>query len=80
MKKKLGNTDLHAINITKIALDVIGKPFVNVASLGAFCALSKEVSLKALNSAIDELFTARGKAAIAELNKKAASKVAEECK
>ena len=75
LKKKLGNFNVHAINITKIAMDVIGKPFVNVAALGAFCALSKEVSLNALDQAIDELFGARGKASIAELNKKAAKAV-----
>ncbi len=80
LKKKLGNVNVHAINITKIALDVIGKPFVNIASLGAFCALSNEVSLDALNKAIDELFIAKGKAAVAELNKKAAKAVAEGCK
>ncbi len=80
LKKKLGNFNIHSINITKIALDIIGKPFVNIASLGAFCALSKEVSLEALNKAIDELFTAKGKAAVAELNKKAAKAVAEVCK
>jgi 2-oxoacid:acceptor oxidoreductase gamma subunit (pyruvate/2-ketoisovalerate family) len=80
LKKKLGDCNVRAINITKIALEVIGKPFVNVAALGAFCALSNEVSLDALNGAIDELFGARGKAAIAELNKKAAKAVAEACK
>ena len=80
LKKKLGNFNIYSINITKIALDVIGKPFVNIASLGAFCTLSKEVSLEALNKAIDELFIAKGKAAVAELNKKAAKAVAAKCK
>ncbi len=80
LKKELKGLDAHAINITKIALDVIGKPFVNIASLGAFCELSKEVSLNALNGAIDELFAAKGKAAVAELNKKAAARAAEECR
>jgi len=80
IKKKLPGFNVHAIDITKIALKVIGKPFVNVAALGAFCALSKDVSLKALDKAIDELFTARGKAAIAQLNKKAAKAVADKCK
>jgi 2-oxoacid:acceptor oxidoreductase gamma subunit (pyruvate/2-ketoisovalerate family) len=80
LEKKLKGLDFHAINITKIALEVIGKPFVNIASLGAFCRLSGEVSLDALNQAIDELFGQRGKAAVAELNKKAAAKAAEECR
>ena len=80
LKKKLDNVNVRAINITKIALDVIGKPFVNIASLGAFCTLSKEVSLEALNKAIDELFIAKGKTTVAELNKKAAKAVASGCK
>jgi Pyruvate/2-oxoacid:ferredoxin oxidoreductase gamma subunit len=50
---------------------------VNIASLGAFCKLSKDVSLQALDKAIDELFTARGKATLAEFNKKAARAVFE---
>ena len=75
--RKLSGFKVHSINITKIALDVIGKPFVNIASLGAFCKLSKDVSLQALDKAIDELFTARGKAAVAEFNKKAANAVFE---
>lgn len=80
IKKKLGNFKIYSINITKIALDIIGKPFVNIASLGAFCKLSKDVSLQALDKAIDELFTARGKAAVAEFNKKAAKAVFEASK
>jgi len=79
LKKKLPGMNAKPVNITKIALEVIGKPFVNIAALGAFCALSKEVSLEALNKAIDELFGQRGKAAVAELNKKAAATVAEAC-
>jgi len=75
LKKKLGNIDIKAINMTKIALEVIGRPFVNIAALGAFCALSNEVSLNALDRAIDELFISRGKAAVAALNKKAAKAV-----
>ncbi|MBN2067437.1 MAG: pyruvate ferredoxin oxidoreductase subunit gamma [Candidatus Diapherotrites archaeon] len=78
--KKLKGFKVYTINITKIALDVIGKPFVNIAALGAFCALSRQVSLKALDRAIDELFASRGKAAIAELNKKAAKAVYEAAK
>lgn len=75
LRKKLKGFKVYAINITKIALDVIGKPFVNIASLGAFCALCDDVSIGALDNAIDELFTAKGKAAVAELNKKAAKAV-----
>ncbi len=75
--RKLSGFKVHSINITKIALDVIGKPFVNIAALGAFCKLSGLVSLEALDKAIDELFSARGKVAVAELNKNAANAVFE---
>ncbi len=78
--KKLKAFKVSTINITKIALEVIGKPFVNIAALGAFCALSGEISLNALDKAIDELFGARGKSAMAELNKKATKRVFEESK
>ena len=80
LKKKLKGFKFRGINITKVALDVIGKPFVNIASLGAFCALCDDVPLSSLDEAIDELFASRGKAALAELNKKAAKAVFEETK
>lgn len=79
LRKKLGDFQISAINMTKIALDTMGKPFVNIAALGAFCALRKDVSLPALDKAIDELFTASGKAAAAEMNKKAVAAVAGVC-
>ncbi len=75
-----GSFSIEPINITEIALQIIGKPFVNIASLGAFCALTKEVSLPALDRAIDEHFGATGKKAVAELNKKAAKAAADACK
>ncbi len=77
LRNKLGKFSLYPINITKIALEIIGKPFVNIAALGAFCKLNEQVSLPALEKAIDELFAARGKAAVAEFNKKAARAVFE---
>ncbi len=80
MQKTGGNFSIRSINITKIALQVIGKPFVNIASLGAFCALTKQVSLNALNKAIEQHFALTGKKAVAELNKKAAAAVAAACK
>jgi len=69
--KELGLSGVNAktIDITRVALDVIGKPFVNIAALGAFAALSGEVSIGALGKAIDEKFEGKGK--VSELNKKA---------
>ncbi|MBS3057213.1 MAG: 2-oxoacid:acceptor oxidoreductase family protein [Candidatus Diapherotrites archaeon] len=57
----------HTINVTKAALDVIGKPFVNTGIIGAFAGLTKELSLNALEKAIDERF--EGKVEVAEKNK-----------
>ncbi|MBI2529656.1 MAG: pyruvate ferredoxin oxidoreductase subunit gamma [Candidatus Diapherotrites archaeon] len=69
--KELGlngkNYTAHTINVTKAALDLIGKPFVNTGIIGAFAGLTKELSLSALEKAIDERF--EGKAEVAEKNK-----------
>ena len=58
------------IDLTKIALDVIGKPFVNIAILGAFAAATKLVSLKSLAEAVNERFPKD----VAELNVKCLKK------
>ncbi len=78
--KELGLEKFNAkcIDITKAALEVIGKPFVNIAALGAFASLSKEVSLEALNKAIDERFAEKGR--IADLNKEACRILFEQAK
>jgi 2-oxoacid:acceptor oxidoreductase gamma subunit (pyruvate/2-ketoisovalerate family) len=68
-----GNFSIKCINITKIAMETIGKPFVNIASLGAFCALNDSVSLDSLKKAIAEKMAA--KPAVVELNQKAAEAV-----
>ena len=73
-----GKFNIHCINITKIALEVIGKPFVNIASLGSFAALTDAVSLEALKKAIAEKMSA--KAAVIEFNQKAVEAVFNESK
>ncbi len=70
--------DAKSIDITKVALEVIGKPFVNIAALGAFAAMTGEVSIEALNKAIDERFAEKGK--IAGLNKEACRVLYEKAK
>lgn len=67
---------VYCIDITKAALDIIGKPFVNIAALGAFAGLTEEVSLEALNKAIDQRFAGNPK--IGELNKKVCAKLFED--
>lgn len=45
---------IKCVDITSVALKVIGKPFVNIAALGAFSAITKEVSLKGLEEALKQ--------------------------
>lgn len=67
------NAKIKAIDVTKVALQIIGKPFVNIAVLGAFAAMTKEISLDSLGKAIDQEFAEKEK--VAELNKKATEKL-----
>jgi pyruvate ferredoxin oxidoreductase gamma subunit len=60
---------VFCVDITKIALEVIGKPFVNIAALGAFAAITNEVSLKALEEAVQQQMGNKGP--IVEKNLKA---------
>ena len=69
---------VKAIDVTKVALEVIGKPFVNIAVLGAFAAITGEISLESLNKAIDQEFAEKPK--VRDLNKQAAKKLYEMAK
>jgi len=55
--KELGssNGNVFSVDVTKKALEIIGKPFVNIGMLGAFSALSGEISLPSLEKAILEV-------------------------
>ncbi|MCX6801071.1 MAG: 2-oxoacid:acceptor oxidoreductase family protein [Candidatus Diapherotrites archaeon] len=66
------------VDITKIALGIIGKPFVNIIALGAFSALTKEISLQALEKAVQKQIGSKG--SIAEKNIAALKKVYEASK
>ncbi len=66
---------VKTIDVTKVALEVIGKPFVNIAILGAYAAISGDITLDGINKAIDQEFTQKPK--IGELNKAAAKKLFE---
>ncbi len=48
--------NVFTINATKIALDVLGVPIVNTAMIGAFGALSGEVSLESIKKAVERRF------------------------
>ncbi len=66
---------LHAIHVdaTSVALEVIGKPFVNIPMLGAFASISDIIRLSSLKKAIDEMFVSKHE--MAELNKRASEKL-----
>ena len=74
-----GKFTTHTIDITKLAMEIMGKPFVNIATLGAFCALTGIVSIDALEKAIEERFKYKRAGKTGEINKNVARKVFESC-
>jgi len=64
---------IKCVDITKVALEVIGKPFVNIAALGAFAAITGEVTLKGLEKAVQQQMGNKGP--IIEKNLKAVEEV-----
>jgi pyruvate ferredoxin oxidoreductase gamma subunit len=75
---QLNNYKTVCMDITKISLEIIGKPFVNIPILGVFAAFTNIVSLDSLLKSIDEMFASKGE--VAELNKKATEIVFNETK
>ncbi|MEM4598747.1 MAG: 2-oxoacid:acceptor oxidoreductase family protein, partial [Candidatus Diapherotrites archaeon] len=61
------------VDMTKVAMDIIGKPFVNIIALGAFAAITNEIKLESVFKAIDQEFA--HKKDVGELNKKAAEEL-----
>jgi len=59
LKINLPQANIHAIDATKIALEIIGKNIVNTVILGAFAKTTKLVSLESLKQAIEEKFAGR---------------------
>jgi len=53
----IAGAHLCTVPATKIAMEKIGKPFINTALLGAFAGLSGLVSLTSLKKAVCERFT-----------------------
>ena len=52
-----GINNVITIPATKIAIEKIGKPFINTALLGAFAAMTDLVSLESLKKAVSERFS-----------------------
>ncbi|MCX6803467.1 MAG: 2-oxoacid:acceptor oxidoreductase family protein [Candidatus Diapherotrites archaeon] len=53
---------VKCVDITAIAIKIMGKPFVNIAALGALAALTDEVSLLGLEGAIKQQMGSKGSA------------------
>ena len=66
-----GGAEIKCIDMTKIALEEIGKPFVNIAALGAFAGFTKEITLPSLIKAIEQQMGNKGP--LVEKNIKAVS-------
>ncbi|PTD94570.1 pyruvate ferredoxin oxidoreductase [archaeon SCG-AAA382B04] len=69
--------DLITIDATEIALDILGKPIMNTALLGAFSGATGEVSLEAMQRRVQKRFPGKIGEKNAEVMKKA-KKVVEE--
>ncbi len=65
---KLDDADVHTIDATGIALDVLGVPIVNTVMLGSFAKIIGGVSLESIIKIIKETFPGK----IGEKNAKAA--------
>ena len=70
-----GNFDIHTVDASNIAMNIFKRPIVNTPILGAFSAVTKLVSFKAMMKAIDEKFIETKGKAMAELNKTAVKEV-----
>jgi len=69
-----GHYDVHVVDATGIAMNIIKKPIVNTTMLGAFSRITGIITLKSLKMAIDDIFLAKGKV-ISDLNKQAIEEV-----
>ncbi len=69
---------IKCVDITSIAIQKIGKPFVNIAALGAFSALTKEITLKSLEEALQQQMGSKGM--VVEKNLAAVKEVYEKAK
>jgi pyruvate ferredoxin oxidoreductase gamma subunit len=54
---EIKNKNIVVVPATKIALEKIGKPFINTALIGAFAAMSKLITLDSLKKAVTERFS-----------------------
>ena len=67
------------VNASKIAMDTIGRPFVNIAMVGAFAKVSGFIKIESVMKAIEEVMKGK-KPEMIEKNKEVAKKVFIVCK
>jgi len=73
-KPKIDSHKVYMVHASKIATEVLGKPIVNTAMLGAFAKATKLVSLESILEAIRERFSGE----LAEKNAKAIKRAYDE--
>ena len=73
---RLDKFKIYTVDATHIAMEVFGKPIVNTAVVGAYAAISGQISLDSLLKACDQRF----KGEIAEKNKELVKKTYEALK
>jgi pyruvate ferredoxin oxidoreductase gamma subunit len=73
-----GDFKVHVVDATSIAMEIFKKPIVNTVVLGSFAAVTKVISLKSLQKAIDDKFLHSKGKKIADINKEAIKKAYDE--
>ncbi len=66
--KAAGQQKIQAFDATKIAMEVLGRPIVNTAMLGAFARMTGLVTLESVRKVVEERFPAK----TGEINRKLA--------
>jgi len=57
LKRKLNTSvEVHAINATKMAMEILGRPITNTAMVGAFVGATEIISIDNVEQAIKEFF------------------------
>jgi len=72
----LSGLNVKTLDVSKLAMEVLGRDIVNTAMLGAFAGFTGEVGVEGLLKGVDEQFSG----SIAEKNKKLVSQVYEQSK
>lgn len=74
---KLDGFKVYTVDATAIAMEVFGKPIVNTAIVGAYAAISGNISIEGLHKACEQRF---GTGPLADKNKEAIQKTYEALK